>query len=357
MMRLLVINPGSTSTKLAVYDEQTEVFRKSIDHSHDQAILSSDFAAQVPLRLTLVREALEENDIPLETLTAVVGRGGILHPLPGGVYEINASMRRDLVETRYGDHASGIGSVIAYDIAHELDIPALTVDPVVVDELEWPARYTGLPEIRRISIFHALNQKAVARRYAASIGKRYDELNLIVAHMGGGISIGAHQKGRVIDVANAFDGEGPFSAERAGSLPVGSLISMCFSGRYASETELRRHLIGKGGLYAYLGTKDAREIDQRIAAGDEEARRVLYAMTYQIKKEIGSLYTVLEGELDAILLTGGMAYDPYVVEWLKEGLSYLAEIVVYPGENELESLRDGALAALSGKEPIQEYEA
>lgn len=354
-MRLLVINPGSTSTKLAVYDDQTEVFKESIDHARDERVLAATFAEQVPLRLTLVKEALTSHKIELQSLDAIVGRGGILHPLPGGVYAVNEAMRKDLVETTYGDHASGIGSVLAFDLATPLGIPALTVDPVVVDELEWPARYSGMPEIPRISIFHALNQKAVARRHAEKIGKRYEELNVIVAHMGGGVSIGAHREGRVIDVANAFDGEGPFSAERAGSLPVGALISLCFSGRYDSAEAMRRQLIGRGGLFAYLGTKDARQVDERIEAGDEEAKRALYAMCYQIKKEIGALYAVLQGKVDAILLTGGMAYDPYVVKWLEEGVSFMAEVFVYPGENELEALRDGALAALHGSLPTKEY--
>lgn len=356
MNTILVINPGSTSTKLALYDDEALRFRESIDHSADAEMLKAGFAEQVPLRLALVEHALKSHQVEPAQLSAVVGRGGMLHPLPGGVYRINEAMRDDLVTTRYGDHASGIGSILAYDIAKPLGIPALTADPVVVDELHWPARYSGLPDMPRISIFHALNQKAVARRYARDTARAYKDLNLIVAHMGGGVSIGAHRRGDVIDVANAFDGEGPFSAERTGSLPIGSLIRLCYSGRFDSEQALRRYLIGNGGLQAYLGTKDAREVDRRIEAGDEEARRVLYAMCYQIMKEIGSLYVVLEGKVDAILLTGGMAYDPFITEWLTEGVGMLAEVRVYPGENELEALRDSALAALSGEEPIKDYQ-
>lgn len=357
MNTILVINPGSTSTKLAVYDGEILRFKEAIDHTNDSDLMSSSFAEQVPLRLKLVRDVLACHGVDLSSLAAAVGRGGVLKPLPGGVYRISKQMRQDLLETRYGDHASGIGSILAYDIAVPLGIPAMTVDPVVVSELEWPAQYSGHPDIPRISIFHALNQKAVARRYAAEANRTYGDLNLIVAHLGGGVSIGAHRQGKVIDVANAFDGEGPFSAERTGSLPIGGLIRLCYSGRFKTEREMRSHLIGRGGLFAYLGTKDAREVDRRIESGDEEAKRVLYAMCYQIKKEIGALYVVLEGKVDAILLTGGMSHDPYIVDWIRDGVSFLAPVKVYPGENELEALRDGALAVLNGRETLKEYDA
>ena len=354
-MRILVINPGSTSTKFAVYDDVTLRLKRTIDHAASETMRTASFAEQIPIRLHAIRDILEAESIELSSLDCIVGRGGMLHPLEGGVYRINEAMRDDLVATKYGDHASGLGCVIAYDLAAPLGIPAVTVDPVVVDELHWPARYSGHPDLQRRSIFHALNQKAVARRFAKDHATRYDELNLIVAHLGGGVSIGAHQKGKVIDVANAFDGDGPFSPERTGGLPIGQLIDLCFDKRFSSVKALRKYLIGQGGLYAYLGTKDAREVDRRIEAGDEEARRTLYAMCYQIAKEIGALAVVLKGKVDAILLTGGMAYDEYIVSWLKEDVGYLAQIYVYPGEDELEALRDGARAALNGEEPLKEY--
>ena len=293
-------------------------------------------------------------DIKLEELDCVVGRGGLLKPIKGGTYSVSDDMIEDLRVGVSGQHASNLGGIIAREFSKELGIPAYIVDPVVVDELSDVARISGLDDIERRSIFHALNQKAIARRYADEVGKKYDELNLIVGHMGGGISVGAHEKGSVIDVANALDGEGPFSPERSGGIPVGSLVQMCYSGEY-SLADMKKKITGRGGLVSYLDTSDARDVEAMIEKGDKKAELVYDAMAYQIAKEIGSCSVVLEGKVDAILLTGGIAYSKMFTKKIIDKVSFIADVKVYPGEDEMAALALGGLRILRGEEEAKIY--
>lgn len=297
---------------------------------------------------------LRKTIFPLESLDAIIGRGGLLKPIEGGTYEINEAMLEDLKSGFRGEHASNLGGILAYDIAKDLNIRSFIVDPVVVDELQDVARISGLKGIERVSIFHALNQKAVARKHAKSLGKKYEELNLIVAHLGGGVSVGAHEKGKVIDVPNALNGEGPFSPERAGGLPVGQLIELCFSGKYTKE-EIKKMIVGNGGIVSYLGTNDAREVSKRIKEGDKEAELIYYAMAYQVSKEIGACAAVLKGNVDGILITGGIAYDEEFTSWIEERVKFIAPVTIYPGEDELAALAQGGLRVLKGEEEAKIY--
>ncbi len=352
--RLLVINPGSTSTKIAIFDNENLVLEETLRHSNEELAEYSTIFDQYQFRKNIILEILEKKGIDISKLSAVVGRGGLLKPIPGGTYNVNDSMLEDLRKGVLGEHASNLGGVIAHEIASQLNIPSYIVDPVVVDEMEEIARVSGMIDIQRVSIFHALNQKAVARRFASENKKNYEELNLIVAHLGGGISIGAHKKGKVIDVNNALDGEGPFSPERSGGLPVGDLVKLCYSGKYSLD-EMKKKIKGKGGLVAYLGTNDAKKVSEMVEAGDEKAKLVFEAMAYQIAKEIGSMSTVLEGQVDGIILTGGIAYNNMFTSWIKERVGFIAEVVVYPGEDELIALAEGGLRVLRGEEQAKEY--
>jgi len=354
MFRMLIINPGSTSTKIAVYDDLNPVFVETLRHSAEELAPYSTIFDQYEFRKNVIIKAVEEKGIDLSTLNAVVGRGGLLKPIEGGTYAVNEKMLEDLKIGVQGQHASNLGGVIAYEIAKKYNIPSFIVDPVVVDEMHDVARISGMPEIERKSIFHALNQKAVAKRYAKEKGVRYEDLNLIVAHMGGGISVGAHKKGRVVDVNNALDGEGPFSPERSGGLPVGDLVKMCFSGKYTQD-EIKKKITGKGGLVAYLGTNDGREVKKMMDEGNKQAELIYKAMAYQVAKEIGSCAAVLKGEVDAIILTGGLAYGEEYISWIKERISFIAPVVVYPGEDEMLALAEGGLRVLKGEEVAKEY--
>jgi butyrate kinase len=287
-------------------------------------------------------------------LNAVVGRGGLLKPIEGGTYSVNEVMLEDLKVGILGQHASNLGGIIANEIAKDFSIPAFIVDPVVVDEMEEIARISGIPEIERVSIFHALNQKAVAKRYANEFNNKYEEINVIVAHMGGGISVGAHKNGRVVDVNNALDGEGPFSPERSGGLPVGDLVKLCFSGKYTYD-EIKKMINGKGGFVAHYNTNDARAVSEAMRQGDKKAELLLKAMAYQIAKEIGKCAAVLSGKVEAIILTGGIAYGKEIVELIKERVDFIAPVVVYPGEDELLALAQGGLRVLKGEEVAKEY--
>ncbi len=352
--RILVINPGSTSTKIGVFDDLDLLFEKTIRHTTEEIAQYDSVYDQYQFREKLIIDALEENDVELESLTAVIGRGGLLKPIEGGIYEVNDQMLEDL-KNATTEHASNIGAVIANEIAGRLGLKSYIADPVVVDELEDIARISGLKDIDRVSIFHALNQKAVAKRYAKSVDKEYEDVNLIVAHMGGGVSVGAHKGGRVIDVSNALDGEGPFSPERSGGIPVGSVVKMCYSGDFSYD-EMKKKLTGKGGLVSYLGTSDAREVSERVDKGDKEAEQVYRAMAYQIAKEIGGLSTVLKGDIDAVIFTGGIAYDERFVDWIVERIDFLCNnIVRYPGEDELEALAEAALRVARGEEEAKVY--
>ena len=351
-MRIFAINPGSTSTKIALYDGESCLWNDTQRYDTDVTGLSD----QEQFRFDEITKALETRGASPKDFSAVVGRGGLIKPVKGGVYRVNTAMLEDLRSMKYGAHASNLGAPLAHRFAAEAGkIPAFIVDPVVVDELADEARFSGLPEIPRISIFHALNQKAVARRAAAELKKDVTGCNLIVAHMGGGVSVGAHEKGRVIDVNNALDGEGPMSPERSGSLPTGGLVSMCFSGKYAMP-EIRKMINGKGGLVAHLGTNDLREVERRIADGDAQASLVFEAMALQIAKEIGRCAAVLKGEVDAIVLTGGLAHSDKLCEQVASRVSFIAPVLRYPGEDEMEALARGALRALRGEESPREYE-
>jgi butyrate kinase len=352
--KILVINPGSTSTKIGVFQEQTLVLEETLRHSSEEIGKYGSIFEQFQFRKDVIVKVLEEKGFDVSTLSAVVGRGGMLKPMAGGTYRVNEQMLEDLKIGVQGQHASNLGGIIANEIAKSLSIPAFIVDPVVVDELEEVARITGLPGVNRKSIFHALNQKAVAKRFAAEKGTSYENINVIVAHMGGGISVGAHKNGRVVDVNNAIDGEGPFSPERAGSIPVGDLARMCFSGQYTHE-EIKKMINGKGGFTAHLNTNDARDVIRLASEGNEKARLVLDAVTYQVAKEIGKCAAVLCGKVDAIILTGGIAYNNFITNAIRERISFIAQVVVYPGEDELLALVQGALRCLKGEEQAKEY--
>ncbi len=352
--RMLIINPGSTSTKIAVYDGNIMVFEETLRHDVEELSKYGDVIQQLEFRKEIILNSLRENKIDKKTISAVVGRGGLLKPIEGGTYEVNEEMLKDLRSSTRGMHASNLGGLIANEIAKEIGSRAFIVDPVVVDELQEIARISGLKGIERISIFHALNQKAVARRYALSLGKKYEDLNLIVVHLGGGISVGTHKKGRVIDVPNALNGEGPFSPERTGGLPIWDLVELCFSGKY-TKSELQKMIVGNGGIVSYLGTNDAREVVRRINEGDEYAELVYKAMAYQVAKEIGASSAVLKGDVDQIIITGGIAYDKMFVGWLEEMIGYIAGVTVYPGEDEFKALAEGGQRVLSGEEEPKIY--
>lgn len=353
MKKILVINPGSTSTKIAVYNDEKEILVNTIRHSMDELAKFPRIIDQFEFRKELVQKTLEENSIPFQ-FDAIVGRGGLLKPIPGGVYEVNDAMLNDIMHAMR-THACNLGCLLASELAVMLPgCRAFIADPGVVDEMDEVARINGSPLMPRITIWHALNQRAIARRYAKEQGKRYEDLNVIVCHLGGGISVGAHQKGRAIDVPNALDGEGPFSPERAGTLPAGNLIDLCFSGKY-TQAQLKKMVCGQGGLAAHLGTTDVQAIQKRIDEGDEHARLILESMIYHIAKAVGGAAVALWGKVDAILLTGGIAYSEYITTRLKERVSFLAPVFIYPGEDELEALALNGLGALRGELPIQVY--
>lgn len=352
--RILTINPGSTSTKIGVFDNERPILEKTIRHDLETLQQYPSVTAQYAFRKQTILDALDEEGLDLSKLSAVCGRGGLLRPIEGGTYRVNKQMIEDLQKGYSGQHASNLGGILAYEIASALNIPAFIVDPVVVDELEPIARISGFALIERRSIFHALNQKAVARRVAKQLGRRYEEVNLIVAHMGGGITVGAHKKGRVVDVNNGLDGEGPFGPERAGTVPAGDLVSLCFSGEYYRD-EIMNMLVGKGGLVGYLGTNDAVKVEKMIEAGDEKAKLVYSAMAYQVAKEIGAASVVLAGNVDAIILTGGLAYGKQFVKEIIDRVDWIADVIVHPGENELQALAEGALRVLRGEEKEKVY--
>jgi butyrate kinase len=352
---ILAINPGSTSTKFAVFDEEKLVFEKTIRHSHEELTAFKMIADQFHFRKKHIMEELAERKIQTHRIAAVIGRGGLVKPIESGVYRVNDRLKEDLEKGILGQHACNLGGLIADDIVSSLpNADAYIVDPVVVDELQPVARISGCPEIKRVSIFHALNQKAVARTYAGSIGRKYEDLNLIVTHMGGGISVGAHRKGKVIDVNNALDGDGPISPERSGGLPVGQLVDLCFSGKYLQQ-ELKAMITGKGGMVAYLGTNSFIEACEKANNGDQKAIIVRDAIAYQVGKEIGAAAAVLHGEVDAIILTGGLAHEEGHIERIKSMIGFIAKVVVYPGEDEIRALAFNGLLALDGMIEIKNY--
>jgi butyrate kinase len=355
-MLILAINPGSTSTKMAVYEDEKPVVLRNITHTQEELSQFDDVIEQHDYRKQLVLDELERVGVPLE-FNAIIGRGGLVKPIPGGVYEINEAMLQDTYSgIAMHNHACNLGCLIAYDIAK--DIPgcrSFIADPGVVDELNDYARISGSPLMGRIAIWHALNQRAIARRYAQGIGKKYEDLNLIICHMGGGISVAAHDHGRAVDANNALDGEGPFSPERAGSLPAVDLIRLCFSGKY-NEKQLLKRIAGKAGLNAHLGTADVREILRRIEDGDTRAELILNAMIYHIAKNICGLGAVFCGKVDAILLTGGLARSEYIISRLRQRIEFMAPVYCFPGEDEMEALALNALAVLRGQREVKVYD-
>ncbi len=356
---VLAINPGSTSTKCAIYRDTQEVWKKGVSHKAEDLARFRRLQDQLEYRNKAVREGVAEAGIPLSEISAVVGRGGLLKPLPGGVYEVNERMKADLLSEKYGRHASNLGALIADSLAAELGIRAFIVDPVVVDELAAIARYSGIPEIPRRSIFHALNQKAIARRAAASLGKQYGSCTLIVAHMGGGTSIGIHVNGMVVDVNNALDGDGPFAIERAGTVPAGDWMRWVLSHQHDPQT-LQLMLTGKGGLVAYLGTNDFPAIEQSAegegALDEKLSDDLVQTLCYQVAKTIAGLAAFTNGRVDAVVLTGGLAFSGRVVKEIGERVSFLAPVLVYPGEDELEALALGAREVLTGETCPRTYE-
>ena len=353
-VKSLIINPGSTSTKIGVFEAETLLFEETLRHSTEEIASYASIVDQKDFRKQIILDLLKEKAFDIHSLQVVVGRGGMLKPIPGGTYAVSDGLLEDLKIGKQGQHASNLGGILAREIGDSIGVPSYIVDPVVVDELMPISRYSGVPELPRTSVFHALNQKAVAKRYAKEQGKAYDSLNLIVVHMGGGVSVGAHEKGRVVDVFNALDGDGAFSPERAGAVPTGALIKMCFSGEY-TEKEVYKKVVGNGGFNAYVGTNDMRDVEKMVQGGDQKAAEVREAFIMQVAKNIGSMACVLKGQIDQIIITGGIAYDKVVVGGLKERAGFLAPITVYPGEDELLALAQGALRVMSGEEKAMEY--
>ncbi|MEA1939822.1 MAG: butyrate kinase [Candidatus Caldatribacteriota bacterium] len=352
--KILVINPGSTSTKVALFLNEQLLFDKKIEHNTKELQIFHKIVDQYEFRLNIILSFLKEKGIDYSTLDVVVGRGGLLKPIPSGTYRVNDKMLEDLRKGVSGEHASNLGGLLAYGIAKKLSIPAYIVDPVVVDEMKAIARISGMPDIPRISIFHTLNQKAVARRAAIDLGIKYEHANFIIAHLGGGISVGVHCKGKVIDINNALNGEGPFSPERSGGVPIGALVELCFSGKF-TKSEIMKKIKGNGGLVGYLQTNDIREVKKRIESGDKKAKLILEAMAYQVAKEIGAGATVLKGKIDAIILTGGIAHANEFVDLIKDRISFLSLVMVYVGEEEMLALSKGALRVLKGEEVEKIY--
>ncbi|MCH5256671.1 MAG: butyrate kinase [Lachnospiraceae bacterium] len=353
-VKSLIINPGSTSTKIGVFEDETLLFEETLRHSTEEIAKYSSIVDQKDFRKDIIINLLKEKNFDINSLNMVVGRGGMLKPIPGGTYEVGDELLEDLKIGKQGQHASNLGGILAKEIGDSIGVPSYIVDPVVVDELAPVSRYSGVPELPRTSVFHALNQKAVAKRYAKETGKAYDSLNLVVVHMGGGVSVGAHKAGKVIDVFNALDGDGAFSPERAGAVPSGALIKMCFSGKY-TEQEVYKKFVGNGGFNAYCGTNDMRDVAKMVDNGDEKAAEVREAFITQVAKDIGSMACVLNGKIDQIIVTGGIAYDKTVISGLKEKAGWIAPMTIYPGEDELLALVQGGLRVLNGEEKAMTY--
>jgi butyrate kinase len=354
--RVLAINPGSTSTKIAVYDDLNPVFEKTLRHDPAELDKYGGILEQYEYRKELVMEAMRENQVDPTTLHAVVGRGGLVRPVSGGTMKISENMLRDLRDpSLWGRiHASNLGAFIADAIGKELGIPAFIVDPVVVDEFDEIARISGIPEIERKSLLHALNIRYIARLLAKELGREFNTLNMIGIHMGGGISVAAIKQGRIVDVNNALLGMGPFSPQRCGALPIGDLLELAFSGKYTHK-ELVTRLTKTGGYVAYLGTDSGIEVEKRVEAGDPKATLIQEAMCYQVAKEIGACATVLYGKVDAIFMSGGLVYNPVIVDLIKQRAGFIAPFHIYPGEKEMEALSQGAIRVLNGSEPAKDY--
>jgi butyrate kinase len=354
-MSILAINPGSTSTKIAIYTSSKIVFFKNIRHTSEELDGFERIGDQYEYRKKIIYDELKKANVDFSKIKAVVGRGGLLKPIASGVYEVNEAMKKDLMQGVLGEHASNLGGLIADAIAGTLpNAKAYIADPVVVDEMDDIARIAGHPLFERVSIFHALNHKAVARFHAKCISRKYEDLNLIVVHLGGGITVGAHRKGKVVDVNQGLDGEGPFSPERSGTLPVGALAKLCFSGEYSLE-EVRKMITGKGGFVAYFGTNDAQQVEKMVDDGNDEALMVFEAMSYQVAKDIGAMSTVLKGKVDGILLTGGLANNKWFVELIIDRVAHIAPVSIYPGEDEMKALAMNGYLVLNDEIEVKVY--
>jgi butyrate kinase len=353
---IFAINPGSTSTKIGIFKNEDALIVDNISHTVDDLKSYKNIMDQYFFRKKVIFKTLNEKQYPINRLDAVVGRGGLIRPVEGGTYIVDGYMLEDLRNTVYGEHASNLGAILAYEIGQEFNIPAFIVDPIVVDEMDEIAKITGLSTIKRRSVFHALNQKATARKVVKILGKRYEELNIIVAHLGGGITVGAHKKGRVIDVNNGLDGEGPFTPERAGALPVMEVVKLCLEDSYKAD-EIKRMTVGKGGLVSHLGTNDARVVRHMIDNQDVKASTIFEAMAYQVSKQIGACAAVLYGDVDAIVITGGLAHDEGFVGWIRQRVAFIADVYIFPGEDELQALAHGALMVLRNEEQAKIYGA
>lgn len=352
---ILAINPGSTSTKIGVFVDLNPIFLKNIQHDPAELSRFDKITDQFQYRKDIIAHELNEGAVPESVVKAIVGRGGLLKPIESGVFEVNERMKQDLRNSPMGEHASNLGGLIADAFAQQLDdVKAYIANPVVVDELDDIARISGNPHFSRVSIFHALNQKAVARSHAKFVMRNYEDMNIIVAHLGGGITVGAHRKGRVVDVNNGLDGEGPFSPERSGTLPMGDLVRMCFSGKY-SQKEIMKMIKGEGGLVGYLGTNSAYDVEQMVVKGDAHARLIYEAMAYQVAKEIGAMSTVLKGDVDVILITGGVAHSKWFVNQIIERVHKIAPVHVYPGEDEMKALAMNGMRVLRGETVAKTY--
>lgn len=351
---ILAINPGSTTTKISLFLNEKEIFTKNISHKIEELARFNKASDQDLYRMEIIVRILREKYVAINKIKAVVGRGGLLKPIEGGTYAVNDEMVADLKKGILGDHPSNCGGLIAYAISKALECESFIVDPVVVDELEPVARISGMPLIKRKSIFHALNQKAVAREISAKLNKSYFDSNYIVAHLGGGITVGAHKNGRVIDVNNGLDGDGAFSPERSGSVPIGDLIKACFSGEY-TLSEMKKLVKGHGGMVAYLGTHDLRIVEEQVADGNQKAMLIYEAMAYQVSKEIGAMSAVLTGDVDAIIFTGGVAKSKSFLNLIIERVEFIAPIHIVEGEQEMLALALGALRVLNKEEKSKVY--
>jgi butyrate kinase len=351
----LVINPGSTSTKVAIFLNDKLIQESTLRHEVEDLEKFPTLIEQLEFRKQVIVDFLLEHKYRINQIDIFIGRGGMLKPLKnGGTYLVTEKMLEDLRTCKYGTHASNLGALLASSFAKPLNRPAYIVDPVVIDEFEEISRVSGQKLIERKSIFHALNQKATAKRHARSLNRNYEDMNLIVCHLGGGISVGLHKKGRVVDVNNALGGDGPFSPERTGTIPTYPLVDLCFSGEYTKE-EIKKLLVGKGGLVSYLGTNNGKEIEERIEQGDQEAQFYFEAMGYNVVKEIGAMYFACKGKVDGILITGGMAHSKYLTKYLKSYLDNICPVYIYPGEDEMRALAEGTLRALRKEEKLQAY--
>lgn len=350
---ILAVNPGGTSTKVALFRGTSLIITKNIDHQAQELKGFATMYEQYPYRLKMIWDVLADEKINISQISAVVGRGGLLKPILGGVYSINEAMLDDMKTAILGEHASNLGAIIADEIGRKLNIPAYIVDPVAVDEMDDVFRISGLPEIPRVSYFHALNHKAVAKKIAAQLNKKYEEMTCVIAHLGSGVSVGTHKNGRVIDVNDGKD-EGPFAIDRCGGLPTFQLINLCFSGRY-TQKELIKKVMGEGGIFAYLGTKDMREVEKMCRDGNKQAQIILEAFVMQIAKQIAGAAAVVDGALDCLVFTGGIAHSEYITGMLKQKVGFIAPVIIIPGEDEMSAMAEGVLRVLNGQETAKNY--